>query len=63
MRRTPSEATELKETQPDDREIVMAGSDAETIEEAVISTLINRAMEVVIQDPASTERSAVWSFA
>src|SRR3954470_919756 len=32
---------------PEPQEIVMAGSDAETVEDAVVTMLINRAIEVV----------------
>ena len=40
----------LREQAEAARELLMAGADADTVEDAVIATLINRAMEVVTQD-------------
>lgn len=49
-RKTHLSRRNLREQAEAAREIVIAGSDADTVEEAVIATLINRAMEVVSQD-------------
>src|SRR4051812_46659419 len=40
----------LREQAEAAKEVIMAGADADTVEDAVIATLINRAMEVVTQD-------------
>ena len=40
----------LREQAEAAKELLMAGADADTVEDAVIATLINRAMEVVTQD-------------
>jgi hypothetical protein len=40
----------LREQAEAAKEVMMAGADADTVEDAVIATLINRAMEVVTQD-------------
>ena len=49
-RKTAVARRNLREQAEAAKEILMAGTDADTVEEAVIAMLINRAMEVVNQD-------------
>ena len=49
-RKTALSRRNLREQAEAAQEIVMTGSDADTVEEAVIAMLINRAMEVVNED-------------
>jgi hypothetical protein len=49
-RKTSLARRNLREQAEAAREIIMSGADADTVEEAVIAMLINRAMEVVNED-------------